>query len=157
MAIRRCTYDRLSADSAAIPGAVVDDEWLAEPLLQPLSHRACEDVARAAGGKSDDDTHRPRRIRLRPCDARDGRQRGRARDQMQKISAGKFQLNLPSRHSITSSARASRVGGISRPSALAAVRLIMRSNLVGCSTGMSAGFAPRRILSTKSAARRNWS
>src|SRR5262249_519143 len=30
-----------------------------------------------------------------------------------------------------------------------------RSNLVGCSTGISAGFATRRILSTKSAARRN--
>src|SRR5262245_64098062 len=59
IAIRRCTYDRLSSDSAASPGAVVDDEWLAEPLLQPLSHRACEDVARAAGGKSDDDRHRP--------------------------------------------------------------------------------------------------
>src|SRR5262245_37328723 len=41
-----------------------------------------------------------------------------------------------------------------RFSARTAVRLIMRSNLVGCSTGMSAGFAPRRILSTKSAARR---
>src|SRR6266478_1748438 len=51
-------------------------------------------------------------------------------------------------HSITSSARASNVGGISRPSNLAAVRLMMSSNLVGCSTGMSPGFAPRRILST---------
>jgi hypothetical protein len=29
-----------------------------------------------------------------------------------------------------------------------------RSNFVGCSTGMSAGLAPRRILSTISAARR---
>ena len=51
-------------------------------------------------------------------------------------------------HSITSSARASSVGGTVRPSALAVVRLMTRSNLVGCSTGMSAGFAPRRILST---------
>src|SRR5215468_9618475 len=57
-------------------------------------------------------------------------------------------------HSITSSARASRVAGISRLSALAVVRLMTRSNLVGCSTGMSAGLAPRRILSTKSAVRR---
>ena len=32
--------------------------------------------ARAAGGKADDQTHRPRRIGLRPCDTRDGRQRG---------------------------------------------------------------------------------
>src|SRR5262249_3924882 len=41
----------------------------------------------------------------------------------------------------------SRVGR-HRPSAFAVVRLTTRSNLVGCSTGMSAGFAPRRILST---------
>ncbi len=58
-------------------------------------------------------------------------------------------------YSITSSARASSVGGISSPRVLAVVRLIMRSNLVGCSIGMSAGFAPRRILSTYSAVRRN--
>src|SRR5262249_55983231 len=51
-------------------------------------------------------------------------------------------------HSITSSARASSVGGTSRPSAFAVVRLMTRSNFVGCSTGRSAGFAPRRILST---------
>src|SRR5262245_18850263 len=59
-------------------------------------------------------------------------------------------------HSITSSARASSVGGTSRPSALAVVRLMTRSNLVDCSIGRSAGLVPRRILSTKSAARRNW-
>src|SRR5215831_19852352 len=58
-------------------------------------------------------------------------------------------------HSITSSARASTLAGTLRPSALAVVRLMTRSNLVGCSTGMSAGFAPRRTLSTRSAARRN--
>src|SRR5262249_9647194 len=51
-------------------------------------------------------------------------------------------------HSITSSARASSVGGTSRPSVLAVVRLMTRSNLVGCSTGMSAGLVPRKILST---------
>src|SRR5262249_36563880 len=56
-------------------------------------------------------------------------------------------------HSITSSARASNVGGTCRRSALAVVRLMTRSNLVGCSTGTSAGLAPRRILSTYSAAR----
>ena len=35
-----------------------------------------------------------------------------------------------------------------RPSALAVLRLITSSNLVGCSTGKSAGVAPRRILFT---------
>src|SRR5207245_7064447 len=43
-------------------------------------------------------------------------------------------------HSITSSARASSVGGTSRPSALAALRLITSSYLVGACTGRSAGF-----------------
>src|SRR6516225_6970794 len=57
-------------------------------------------------------------------------------------------------HSITSVASASSVGGTVRPSTFAVVRLMTRSNLVGCSTGMSAGFAPRNILSTNSAARR---
>src|SRR6266851_5320696 len=41
-------------------------------------------------------------------------------------------------HSITSSARASGIGGTSRPSALAVVRFTTRSNLVGCSTGCGA-------------------
>src|SRR5262249_32442203 len=58
-------------------------------------------------------------------------------------------------HSITSSARASRVGGISMPRAFAVVKLMTRSNFVGCSTGISPGFVPRRILSTWSAAPRN--
>ena len=57
-------------------------------------------------------------------------------------------------HSITSSARASSVDGTTRPRALAVLKLIARSNLVGCSTGISPGLIPCRILSTISAARR---
>src|SRR5262249_48602566 len=45
-------------------------------------------------------------------------------------------------HSITSSARASSVGGTSRPSALAVIRLMTKSNLVDCTTGKSVGLAP---------------
>jgi hypothetical protein len=51
-------------------------------------------------------------------------------------------------HSITSSARASSVGGISSPSALAVLRLMTRSYLVGACTGRSAGFSPLRMRST---------
>jgi hypothetical protein len=58
-------------------------------------------------------------------------------------------------YSMTASVRASSVVGTVRPSAFAVVRLITRSNLVGCSTGRSPGFAPRRILSAYSPARRN--
>ena len=56
-------------------------------------------------------------------------------------------------YSITSSARATSMGGISRPSALAVLRLMISSNFVGCSIGRSAGFAPLITLTTNAAAR----
>src|SRR2546422_6363529 len=52
------------------------------------------------------------------------------------------------RYSMTWSARPSTEGGIVSPSAFAVFRLMTNSNLVGCSTGRSAGLAPLRILST---------
>src|SRR5882757_3599956 len=51
-------------------------------------------------------------------------------------------------HSITSSARTRNASGIGRLIALAVARFTTRSNLVGCSIGRSAGFAPLRIFST---------
>ena len=51
-------------------------------------------------------------------------------------------------HLMTLSARTSTFGGIVRPICLAAFRLMMNSNFIGCSTGRSAGLAPLRILST---------
>ena len=90
IAVRRRAHDRLGGDIAASARPVLDDELLAEPLRQPLTDQARDDVGRAAGGEADDDAHRPRRIGLRPRDARHGRQRGSARGQMQKLSAGKF-------------------------------------------------------------------
>ena len=50
--------------------------------------------------------------------------------------------------SITWSARASSAGGTVRLSALAVLRLIASSYLVGACTGRSAGFSPLRIRST---------
>src|SRR5262245_41480850 len=52
------------------------------------------------------------------------------------------------RYSITSSARASSEGGTVRPSALAVLRFITSSYLVGVWTGSSAGFSPLRMRST---------
>src|SRR5215475_3125537 len=57
-------------------------------------------------------------------------------------------------YSISSSARASRVGGTVMPSALAVFILMTSWKRVGCSTGKSAGWAPFRILSTYTAALR---
>src|SRR5262249_27553709 len=56
----------------------------------------------------------------------------------------------PSHHSITSSASANILSGIVSSSALAVLRLITNSNLVGCSTARSAGLVPFNILSTYS-------
>jgi hypothetical protein len=60
-------------------------------------------------------------------------------------------------YSISSSTRASSVGGTVRPSTLAVLRLMRCSNLVGYSTGTSAGLAPFKTLSAISAAGRNTS
>ena len=49
-------------------------------------------------------------------------------------------------YSITSSARASRIGGSLKLSALAVRRLTTSSSLVGCSTGRSAGEVPLNTL-----------
>jgi hypothetical protein len=67
-------------------------------------------------------------------------------------SIGASRPPLP-HYSITSSARARIAGGTVRPSAVAVLRLTTSSKVVGCSTGRSAGFAPFRILSTKTARR----
>ena len=48
-------------------------------------------------------------------------------------------------YSITSSASASTVGGIVRPSVFTVLRLKTNSNFVGCTTGRLAGFSPFRI------------
>src|SRR5262249_8693128 len=89
--------------------------------------------------------HRHRRL-LR---ARRERPRGRATEQQNEIAAPD--------HSITSSARASSVGGTSRPSVLAVFKLITSSYFVGACTGRLAGFSPLRMRSTYVAARRKLS
>src|SRR5262249_19352806 len=50
-------------------------------------------------------------------------------------------------HSITSLARASKLSGTVRPSALAVLRLITSSYLVGACTGRSDGFSPLKMRS----------
>src|SRR5262249_24463737 len=95
---------------------------------------------RSAAEKPDDRHHWLLRTRReRPC-------RRRAAQQRDELA--------PPDHSITLSASDRNDSGIVSPSALAVFRLTTSSNLVGCSTGRSEGFAPRRILSTKAAARR---
>src|SRR3954454_2153892 len=70
VAVGRRVHDRLGGDVAAGAQPVFDDEWLAEPLRQPLTDQPRQDVVRAPGGEADDDAHRLRRIGLRPSEGR---------------------------------------------------------------------------------------
>ena len=59
--------------------------------------------------------------------------------------AAQHRDEMPSPHSISSSARASRDGGTVRPNIRAVWALMTSSNPVGCTTGRSAGRAPLRM------------
>src|SRR5262249_25301903 len=103
----------------------------------------------------------------RDFDFRQGRCRGLGRPQRPRLlrmcckrpcrSHAYKQAEVTSPHSITSSARASRLSGTVRPSAFAVLRLSTSSYLVGCWTGRLAGFSPLRIRSTYAAERRTMS
>src|SRR5262245_23154911 len=99
-------------------------------LLQPLQER-CEaslvvGIVRIPRHEHTDPPHPLRLLRAR----REWPRGRRSADQRYELAA---------LHSITSSASASSLSGIWRPSAFAVFRLITNSNLVGCWTGSSPG------------------
>src|SRR5262249_19308711 len=83
------------ADVAAGTAYIVDIELFSETLRQFLSGEPREDVGRAARRKWHNHAHSSFGIGLRPCNTRHW-QRGSARGQMQKLSAGKFHFEPPS-------------------------------------------------------------
>src|SRR5262245_28032641 len=86
-----CGPRRLAhANIAAGPSDVLDIELLPERFAEFLSGNPREDIGASAGREWHNHAHRPRRIALRPSKVRHSRQRGSARGQMQKLSAGKF-------------------------------------------------------------------
>ena len=98
--------------------------WMLRPSVQPSCCRAA---------RNDSDAPHP----LALLRARRERPRGcRAAEQRDEVAA---------LHSITSSASASNLSGISTPSALAVLTLITSWNLVGSTTGRSPGFSPLRM------------
>jgi hypothetical protein len=97
IAVGSRAHDRLGADIAAPTWTIFNDELLTQPLRQPLPDEPRSNVGRAGWSERHDQVHRPRRIGLRPCDARDGRQRGSACCEMQELAAGKFHSEPPSR------------------------------------------------------------
>src|SRR5262249_56612849 len=69
-------------------------------------------VGLPASGEADDPAHRPRRISLRPGDARSGRHRGCADGELQELTAGEFHCDLPNpvNESPRAAPRAQRIG-----------------------------------------------
>src|SRR5262245_49588648 len=100
----------------------VDPTQLLQSLLECRNAGGRFRVVRGYGHKHADAPHVFRPLRLRIEWPR-GRRAPKNRDE------------LPPLHSITSSARASSEGGMARRTALAVLRLITNSNLVGCCTG----------------------
>ncbi len=123
VALRPAVFDRhvLSLDIAGFAQSLVE-----------RGHIRCSRAGRAGAEEAD---HR-HRLLLR---AQGARRRHRAAQQEHQLAAP---------HSMTSSARARIDCGTVRPSALAVLRLTTSSNVVGCSTGRSAGLAPLRIFPT---------
>src|SRR5262249_44147017 len=62
--------DDLSADICGRSWTVLNDEWLAEALRQPLAQETRDNISRPSGRSRHDDVHWPRRIRLRPRETR---------------------------------------------------------------------------------------
>src|SRR5215472_5089944 len=67
------------------------------------------------------------------------------RERPRRRSAAEERDEVPPVHSITSSTATSSLSGTVRPSILAVEALMTSSNLLDCTTGKSAGFAPLRI------------
>jgi hypothetical protein len=97
ISVRLRTHDCFGASIAASAWPILDDELLAKPFRQPLADQTRVQVVRAASRKADDDAHRARRIGLRSRHPRHRGERGSARGQLQKLSAGKFHFAPSSR------------------------------------------------------------
>jgi hypothetical protein len=100
MAVGGRTHDGLGGNVGARARPVLDNARLAEPLGQPLTHQARDEVCVPARWKSDDPAHGSCRVSLRACNTRSDRKRGSTRCKIQKVTARTFHLvrYLNSRH-----------------------------------------------------------
>ena len=101
VAVLRRVGDIFGGDARAGAGLVVDDELLAEDRPRGLGEHAGDDVGGRARGEADHDVDRPRRIGgLRQglwleAKARERRQHGGSRRQMQKSATRQYHDVLP--------------------------------------------------------------
>src|SRR5260370_30122638 len=115
------------------------------PPRSVISAQRIEAYRTAAGLGATSELGQNRKYSLRADDVRSTPESGLKSDIRpcpKSATNGLMHCNIQDRYSITSSAVASSEGRIVRPSAFALLRLTISSNLVGCSTGRSPGFAP---------------
>ena len=96
MAVRGRLHDGLGGGVTTRARPVVDDELMAEPLRKPFAYQTGEDVGCAASAKANDQAHRPRRVDLRLCDSRVGRDRRPRPQPDARTSEGEFDRLLRS-------------------------------------------------------------
>src|SRR5215472_11263777 len=97
IAIRSRIRGRLRSNIAVRARPVLDNDLLAEPLRQPWAYQTRSNVMPPTRRETNNQTHRPRRIGLRPRNPRQRWQRGNASGPIQKLSAvGKFHGADPS-------------------------------------------------------------
>ena len=120
-----------------IVGMAIFDRHIASLDIAELGQAFAECRGQVRSRRTDHEmtNHRHRRL-LRVCGERPRCRSAEQRDELAPV------------HSITSSARTRIAVGTVMPIALAVLRLMTSSNLVGCWTGRSAGFAPLRIRAT---------
>jgi hypothetical protein len=165
---------RLRRRARFVEGLIADGTHAAQDLvLPPVTGRGVEDGHRPGVEGAGIDHRRNRRRMARSGPLRTltssaqrsrseaGGRAARASGPLERASStpeyvhGSWEHMIVGRiHSMISSARVNTGCGIVRPSVLAVLRLMISSNVVGCSTGRSAGFAPLRILSTYAVERR---
>src|SRR5262249_4386905 len=92
VAVRRSASDAAHTNAATLTPYVLNDDGLAERCTHFFSEYAPNGICRPASRKWHDQSDWPRRIGLRPCNARhDGQHRG-ARGQTQKLPSGKIRV-----------------------------------------------------------------
>ena len=82
---RACSHAKITTGARL----VLDVELLAETAREISRDNPCKNIGRAAGRKWHDHPHRPRRIGLRPCGARNKRHSCSACRQKQKSASSK--------------------------------------------------------------------
>jgi len=144
--IAGCCARAASGHAAAPPRSEMNSRRFIAMSLNPRTLRSIAGQARASQQKRPDRNHR----RQSAAHVRFASESGRGeRHSLSPLCAksGHSHCSKSIPYSITSSARASSIGGTSMPSARAVGRLMTKLNVTDCTTGRSAGFSPLRIRS----------